>query len=359
MHRMYFLFGFGSLFLMLILSTIPSMRHSRHWSYEIFLAVHISVSLMLLLALFYHTLWRRANEWLYLTIVYWTTDRVVRSLHTASLVPLKAEITSFESVMRLDVFIPKGGIHVTPGQFAYLRFPDVRFFESHPFSIMASTVASSASITRVPEGDAEDDSDENEPLIISASEQPTDIPRSTALLPTQRLSFMIKPHDGLTKCLQSSVHGTATQETRVYLEGPYGHTYDLKPYSSVLLIAGGVGIAFVLPYHLTGQNAKLVWVVRSRGDLEGALDLLQSSEAAGEVDIFYTGPHSGDEGAMAESLTAMLACCNAIIKVAIGRPKIEEVILDLRPDVVLGMKCSLAFLDPTDTFIQRVVLQHY
>jgi len=91
----------------------------------------------------------------------------------------------------------------------------------------------------------------------------------------QNLTFWIRPYDGWTRrlraeCLQS-IKGIA--KPTILLEGPYGHHCSLSSFDSVLLIAGGTGIASAISYILehmalseTGKtettNLHLLWTAR-------------------------------------------------------------------------------------------------
>lgn len=100
---------------------------------------------------------------------------------------------------------------------------------------------------------------------------------NSAGLPERKLTlrFWIRPFDGWTRhlrdqCLKSP---TRTIQPNILLEGPYAEQCLLWKYESVLLIAGGTGIAAAVPYikdHIirssTGrtltQVIHLVWTAR-------------------------------------------------------------------------------------------------
>lgn len=99
------------------------------------------------------------------------------------------------------------------------------------------------------------------------------------------LSFWIRPYDGWTRrlrdlCLksQSSPKLSSVSRQTILLEGPYGMAEPLWAFNEVLLIAGGSGIATMIPYildHLSrtaaGQTRirglTLVWADRKQGYL--------------------------------------------------------------------------------------------
>jgi ferric-chelate reductase len=65
-----------------------------------------------------------------------------------------------------------------------------------------------------------------------------------------KLIFWIRPYDGWTRYLrdQCLVSANNTISPIILLEGPYGESFPLWRYHSILLIAGGTGIACAVPY---------------------------------------------------------------------------------------------------------------
>lgn len=67
----------------------------------------------------------------------------------------------------------------------------------------------------------------------------------------QRLVFWIRPFDGWTKRLRNECQrspGLKVVDSTFLIEGPYGQYSPVHNYEKVILIAGGSGIAGVLPY---------------------------------------------------------------------------------------------------------------
>lgn len=128
-----------------------------------------------------------------------------------------------------------------PGQHVILRFLAVRPLESHPFTVA------------LPSGDGEE----------------------------YQMRFMVLPRDGFTGALAKKVaKAGGSVSLRVLVDGPFGESgLTFRAYDSALLLAGGTGIAHVLPIFmdLVGQmkgeqsgrslcsHIELVWVVRSVG----------------------------------------------------------------------------------------------
>ena len=135
--------------------------------------------------------------------------------------------------------------HITwaPGQHVILRFPRLRPLESHPYSI--------------------------------ATLPNTDPVKENVM------SFVIRAQDGFSKTLLERVRVGGKLSLGVLVDGPYGESSpEFRAYDSALVLAGGTGIAHVLPIYLDivkcmgGEGDKsrcgkvdLVWVVRTRGTL--------------------------------------------------------------------------------------------
>lgn len=106
------------------------------------------------------------------------------------------------------------------------------------------------------------------------------------------VDLLIRPEAGLTKKLFEKANGPGglggaesaggSTELSVILEGPYGkkHSKEVTESDDVLLFAGGVGIAFSLPYfcraalHSPESRHKLVWSLREPGMVEAVEEQL-------------------------------------------------------------------------------------
>ncbi|KAG7448272.1 uncharacterized protein BT62DRAFT_993095 [Guyanagaster necrorhizus] len=370
--KLYWNCGFVALALYLVLSSFPSARFIRRMSYEVFLAGHVLSTVVCLVVLFYHTLWRYANEWLYITIIYWAIDRLSRAFKATSLLPLSGTLTDYGTVMRLDVCISKD-VRIRPGQFAHLRFPEVRYMESHPFSIAASdhydSVEGKFSVCK--QGSRARDT-ESSPLIPSTERNECSTHKA--------VSFIIRPYDGMTRSLYERFEAKANVDRsipiKVYMEGPYGHEHDLREYTSVLLLAGGVGISFTLPYLLNWSavlssqehkpRLRAVWIVRSLMEVDSVLNLLDGidGEVQESIEIWYTG-HEGNLQSHAEACATPTLWTPWIPRVFFGRPHMEELIFQALPDVEIEMTSSSlgvlacgpgGMLDDCRFVVERMVL---
>ncbi|THC97346.1 hypothetical protein EYZ11_003180 [Aspergillus tanneri] len=172
-------------------------------------------------------------------------------------------------VIRLEMMPASSFICPTAGQFYYLYQP-FRFtgWESHPFTLGYWSSETESNVTQVP---LLSDASSSELQSIEGCSQDSTPPQL-------RLIFWIRPYDGWTRSLRQQCKQCpdGALSTTILLEGPYGEQFPLWKYESVLFVAGGTGIAAILPYiqdhvdrsaapgepttHI--QDIQLVWTTR-------------------------------------------------------------------------------------------------
>ncbi len=146
--------------------------------------------------------------------------------------------------------------HITPGpgQHYYLYQP-FRFkgWENHPFTLAYwnQPIRRDLPISDATQLETPMESQENSGVTSSG------VPEPTLVEGEHLLSFWIRPYDGWTRrlrdeCLQSGLpfHVSPSFHKTILLEGPYGRAEPLWTFDEVLLIAGGSGIAALVPYVL-------------------------------------------------------------------------------------------------------------
>lgn len=149
-------------------------------------------------------------------------------------------------LIRLDVFPGSLRACPKPGHFYYLYQPiKLRFYESHPF-----TVASWSTIKMHDDTSDATPTMEFEPEIAPID---TDSGGKTGEKNSHvggRLTFWIRPYNGWTLRLRSDCMASwnHTTDTTMLVEGPYGVHHELNRYENIILVAGGTGIAAVLPH---------------------------------------------------------------------------------------------------------------
>ncbi|CAK7267928.1 hypothetical protein SEPCBS57363_002841 [Sporothrix epigloea] len=205
-----------------------SFGYFRRKFYEHFLIVHIVLAAVLIAFLYQHTETRLNSPFLVPCYAIWGFDRfvrIVRQVYTnlyirsgKGLITTKAVVTYHEAanVLALDIVPANKNLFPGPGQHYYIYQP-FRFFgwENHPFTLAH----------------------------WSKPATPSD---------DMHLQFWVRPYDGWTKNLvkQCKAKGgsTMTFTPKLLLEGPYVAHEPLHTFEQVVLIAGGSGIAGVMPY---------------------------------------------------------------------------------------------------------------
>lgn len=213
-------------------------------------------------------------QYLWPSTIIWVIDRWLRivrlcycnfhvSLSNKRLI--KASVTRMAynkaaDVIRMEITPATLSLKPSPGTHYFLYQPfRLTGWESHPFTIGAWSyeIGDRTSLTSISPGSCSDPPDVSHlPLLASGSDEPEGLqewPRNTREEGNgSRLKaiFWVRPYDGWTRelqrqCLKSP---SLTAETTVLLEGPYGDTFPLWRYESVLIIVGGTGIASAVPY---------------------------------------------------------------------------------------------------------------
>lgn len=267
-------YWWSGVYAMLVMGAlIPlSILPLRKVAYEVFLLLHIALSVGLLVLLYIHTEMFGYDGSVWICGGIWLIDRGIRlarvvllSFRTVGQRNAVAAITASDPGlirMRVNTSVT---IQPQPGDYYFLYSPhSLKPWENHPFTL--------ASWEKCPSGGT-------------------------------TLNFLIAPLDGWTGRLRRRIEATAAAKAatetdseedglvaskkaaqlRVLLEGPYGHRCDVDQYDHIVLIAGGSGIAAILPYVFAlGQTERkrrisVVWTVRNA---EYAADVLANELSA-------------------------------------------------------------------------------
>ena len=194
----------------------------------------------------------------------WTVDRVLRlvrlvycnlhvSVGSASIQRTRSWATYDESsnVVRLRV-TPASLFQPTPGPYYFLYQPfRLTGWESHPFTLGAWSYGPEAPpgfpTTKMSPVDVA-----HVPLLsdVSSGSDPVETPQPAAEPPALQLTFWIRPYDGWTRYLRDQCLRSPDRTTKatILLEGPYGDSFPLWHYESILFVVGGTGIAAAVPY---------------------------------------------------------------------------------------------------------------
>ena len=187
-------------------------------------------------------------------------------------------------LLRIRVVVAKTFMNPGPGQHFFLYQPfRLTGWESHPFTLAYWDQSVETRVEST--GDNIEDSDKSAEMAAGSRPPPRSTDKTQAVdveldASKKTYEFWVRPRDGWTKSLRDNcrrIEGSQVSPL-LLIEGPYGHAMPLWRYDMVLLIAGGSGIAAMVPYILdhirraTHQVARsrqvdLVWASRSEGYL--------------------------------------------------------------------------------------------
>jgi len=284
----------------LILITSPSAV--RHAYYETFLNAHIIFAMVTVLVVLVHCQKGQLPQVPYIqtVIVLWSLDRLARVArniwyncsYKAGFTKATVECLPGDAC-RVTLHLPRHVI-IYPGSHAYIRFLNVRPWDSHPFSI-----AMTKDVSRSPELPSVEKPGK---LILDRSKLRTDV------------SFIIHAQTGWTRQLHTKGLEYSPRRVTAYalFEGPYQGNHSLDSYGTVLLFAGSSGISHQLPFltHLLSGHAAgtvatrritLVWIVRDVEHLEWVRPYmdeilkLPSRKEILTIKLFITRPHNPRE----------------------------------------------------------------
>ncbi|KAF7419213.1 hypothetical protein PC9H_001799 [Pleurotus ostreatus] len=222
-----------------------SIRPVRAQAYELFFYVHFFLVLAFLIGAYYHARYRHFDPYIIACFIIWGADRLIRVVRLvvfnhsyfgfksgSGTLDATTELLSPEMV-RLVLRRPPH-FHWSPGQTAYLIMPGVSAlpFEAHPF-----TIASFDSGSNVEEdfgGAGSFDVKEKE---SEGSGNDTTY--------WKELVFLVSPRDGCTRRLLDVAAKRGT--IKVFVDGPYGPSPDMRRFDTCVLIAGGSGVSHTLP----------------------------------------------------------------------------------------------------------------
>ncbi len=195
--------------------------------YELFVALHVPVAILLLGMLFWHCN-NYLTSWNYLlaTVGIWVVSYLMRIFYLNWTHPGRLSwLIGDEAAVTL---MPENAIKITiptqmkwrPGQYVYLRMPGISVFENHPFTI--------ASLC-----------DEDFPSEYGEG--------------YKDMVIVFRPFGGFTrKVLEKALEHGPWHTYRAFVDGPYGGMQRrIEAFDDVVLIAGGSGITAIVSQLLT------------------------------------------------------------------------------------------------------------
>ncbi|CAK7203423.1 hypothetical protein SEUCBS139899_006157 [Sporothrix eucalyptigena] len=259
----YIMFGLIAVIAFLFIG-IQAMSPLRHAFYETFKILHILAAAVAVMGVWYHLKLKNLPQIVYLygVVALWAFDRLARFLR------VMYHNVGHGGTKTLVEALPGNAVRVTvtmartwnfkPGQHAYLYFPSVGLWQSHPFSVAWSEEAESL------------DSEK-----LAMNRQDVLAMRKTSM------SFVIRGRTGMTAKLfkKAAESPDGRYLTNCLVEGPYGGLHQMHSYGTVMLFAGGVGVTQAVPHvrdlvvgyangTVAARKIVLVWIIQSPEHLE-------------------------------------------------------------------------------------------
>ncbi|KAK1964789.1 ferric reductase like transmembrane component [Colletotrichum sublineola] len=308
-----------------------SVYWMRRRQYELFLILHILLSILTLVTMLGHvSIFTGEYDFLFWVPFYiWIGDRVLRMTRTLAFnrrfwnTFALASYDANSNIIRLSVPYSTSLYKPKPGTYYYLHvLSDKCFWESHPFTMARTTTNMNL---------GRKSSSEQTPLLV-AGEQDQEPVSEVALEPKRgepSMTFLIRPYDSFTARLREDVAASWPHPARlrVLVEGPYGHTQPFDQFDDLLFIVGGSGVVVPLAHlaELTSdgsraRSVKMVWAVR---ELSFAVDVLKRDFE----DAFDSGKLSVDVYLTQHSLAASAARPDdwpEQVRLLHGRPEVRE-----------------------------------
>lgn len=274
----------GTLFACIMV--VFSVLYFRRLSYEVFLLSHISMAILVIVGSWYHVVLRFEilsgfTMWLWTACAVWFFDRLIRVLRILKVGTRRAKVTDIgDGYARVN--IPDIHWDILPGKKVYVYFPSLsplRPWENHPFSIIPTSMLSSATPLRAEhapsvayEGSGLEEGFQNSSVEKHRFQAVSSSPENSARHAGLGITLLIRKSAGMTKLLSSN------DSLLTLLEGPY-HNVSMSAIlkcDRLVLFGGGIGITGILPFTRAHPNVRLCWTVRQEARclihaLEGAL----------------------------------------------------------------------------------------
>ncbi|EMD88713.1 hypothetical protein COCC4DRAFT_195500 [Bipolaris maydis ATCC 48331] len=263
----YMIWGLVAMIILTLLVLLSTPWGIKLTGYEFFRKAHYVLAMIYIGACWGH--WQQLKVFLLPGLIVWFIDRGIRLARSALLhynfLPsghmgfrsASSTVSLFKDevngdIVRLDFDHPQDAWSV--GQHFYLTFPDSSIWQSHPFTPVSLPVFGADS--------------QRHSYIFRARKGET---KKIAQLAMKRIAHVKdreESHEGLM----------ADARISVVMTGPYGERTmnSLAPNSNILCIAGGTGIAYVIPVLLDlasqqqhpDRHMSLVWAIRRRSDID-------------------------------------------------------------------------------------------
>lgn len=284
--------------LVLVLMWPSSLLVVRRRSYQLFLSAHQILAVLALVGGFLHLWYLFKWNWGYEIFIYiaggmwgldrlWRVARVIRNGVAIAHVTLVQQNAEYLKV-QIDGIVAESNV--------YLYFPTLswRIWESHPFSVLSAFTGLPSAVRecqrRAFRDVTEVDMEKTAPASTVETQKGGDLPgHNSSQESVSSISRNIRPattlliraQKGMTRTLLDRVIANeGSLRLPVLVESSYHPNPAVKQLSTcstLLAIAGGVGITGVLPavHTFGGLRTKLFWGVRSRAVVDSIQNELQ------------------------------------------------------------------------------------
>ncbi|KAK6350511.1 hypothetical protein TWF718_003702 [Orbilia javanica] len=258
----------------------------RQKAYEFFYITHIILIVLFLVGYYYHIWYRYTYNWGYeiwafIAIGIWGKDRILRAGQMIYHGWRTAKITSVEGSNGEYIRIDIDGVHAEG--VVYLCFPTLalNFWQTHPFSITSSFARHGPACSEsMAKSTVQDSEKQAEAEITVASPNQSDVASTSSSSRPHgvitRASIVVRTRSGITSRLAEKLAKAGTElRLPILIEGPFHSSVSsqLSQCTTVVGLAGGVGITGVLPYlnqFGSPRNGRLYWGMRD-SSLKNAL----------------------------------------------------------------------------------------
>lgn len=229
----YFACGVAATVLAFVMSGFAIHTVRKHY-YEYFLMGHILMGVGFIVMCWYHCHELGWMEWMVAACVVWFLDRLLRISRMAGFGYRDATITTVDNEL-IEIVVKRPSWWTTEtGQYGYIYFADLLFWQNHPFTLVCK-----------------------EDKIIG----------------------YIKIKNGFTKRLWKQITENGGSITKkICIEGPYGTigSGGAKKMDDVLLFAGGSGAPAIIDAASYITRGKLFWIVPNLSMAKGYSYLMKN-----------------------------------------------------------------------------------
>ncbi|KAK2026910.1 ferric reductase-like protein transmembrane component 4 [Colletotrichum zoysiae] len=300
--------------------------------YELFLAWHVAISILIIAGCYWHIVFAFGHKWgyevwIFVCMAMWAFDRVARVARLARHGVKRASVVVIDGEY-CRVTIPE--VHASG--VAYVYFPTLtwRVWENHPFSVASAILPSASQRDRATEssadegqvngrGEGQDDVEKRTETVTSLPGGCYSVSHSSREPPHLGITFYIRMQSGITSLLRYRDSVPVLLEVGYPSHSPLSESSHNSP--TLVVLAGGVGITAVLPHVRSHPgHVKLYWGCRSRA-------LVEDVENAGVLNGIENELFIGKRMAVREVLESDVAGGRGEVCVLVSGPEglIDEV----------------------------------